>query len=688
MRWLLVPLLAMALGCGDDGGVPADGAPSGDAAAVGITPPAAPLAPDFGTCPEGWGQATAAGEAVPCEPWPEGREAACPVGEAHFVGTSACAPVGGSCPSGDFSEALPTDRALIYVLAGATGGDGTLSRPYGSLAEFAFGALASGTVIALGRGTYAGEPRLARGVSLWGACAAETALASTVPGARDGVVTVLDPGSEVRDLRIEESPRLGLALRGGAGVQLEGVLITGALGMALLVEDGAVLTARRLVVRDTRPRVVERDFGRGLAMVPGAAADVSEAVFEGNHEYGVYAPGADTTLLLRDVAVVGTRARTSDGTNGNGLLVTLGAAATVERSAFVENTDVGVLALEPATHAVLTDVVIRDTGSREADGLYGSGIGALRGAAVDATRALIERNRGSAVLAAEGAARVGLTDAVVRDTNGQVLGLLGGDGLRLQFDSSAEVARVRFERSRAAGVVAAGGGAMLALSDVVVSDTRADEATGGYGRGLNAQMGASLSLSRGVVEQSLELGLYAGSEGTTVVLEDVVVCDTASQETDGRWGRGLNVGSGASLSGRRLLLERNHELSVFADGAGTTVSLSEVVIRDTGVNACASTSCPGNGGGMGLGAFEGAAITADHFEVARAAVCGVYLATGGAMDLSEGLVSECVVGACVQVSGYDFERLTGGGTVLYADNETNLDSTTLPVPEPSAPIPE
>jgi hypothetical protein len=57
----------------------------------------------------------------------------------------------------------------------------------------------------------------------------------------------------------------------------------------------------------------------------------------------------------------------------------------------------------------------------------------------------------------------------------------------------------------------------------------------------------------------------------------------------------------------------------------------------------------------------------------------VQLALDGSIDLSDGEVSGALVGACVQVPGYDIARLQD--RVLYRDNGTNLDVTTLPIPE-------
>ena len=41
------------------------------------------------------------------------------------------------------------------------------------------------------------------------------------------------------------------------------------------------------------------------------------------------------------------------------------------------------------------------------------------------------------------------------------------------------------------------------------------------------------------------------------------------------------------------------------------------------------------------------------------------------------------LGACVQVEGYEVQRLSDA--VIYRDNGVNLEATDLPLPEPSAP---
>jgi hypothetical protein len=90
-------------------------------------------------------------------------------------------------------------------------------------------------------------------------------------------------------------------------------------------------------------------------------------------------------------------------------------------------------------------------------------------------------------------------------------------------------------------------------------------------------------------------------------------------------------------------------------------------------------------GGTALGVFGGASITATRFALRTADLCGVHVGAGSAMDLATGEIAGCLLGACVQSEGYDLARLSND--VRYRDNGTNLDTTTLPTPDPLPELP-
>jgi hypothetical protein len=108
-------MVVLVVGCGDDAsnrdGAATDTADGG----LGIAPPASPLLTVDGRCPDNWNEVNDGSGPITCEPWAHDADTTCPTGEAWFVGESGCAPIGTPCPTGDFAEDLPEDRAVLYV---------------------------------------------------------------------------------------------------------------------------------------------------------------------------------------------------------------------------------------------------------------------------------------------------------------------------------------------------------------------------------------------------------------------------------------------------------------------------------------------------------------------------------------------------------------------------------------------
>jgi len=245
-------LATLVSGCGNDGAatdaaVPDGAALDGSATSADIpwlddgVPPIA-IAP----CPDGWRAFDDGSGVTNCDPYPEGGARACSDGQAHFPGEPACAPVGSTCPVGDFSDTLPADAAVVYVQPGGTGDGTTPATPHGSVAAFSVRGLAADTVIALSRGTHPGPIRLERRIALWGACAAATVVTTDETSDLDAVITVRDARGEVRDLTVARSPRVGVGVVGaGAEAVVDGVVVSEAETTALASLDGAAVSARR-----------------------------------------------------------------------------------------------------------------------------------------------------------------------------------------------------------------------------------------------------------------------------------------------------------------------------------------------------------------------------------------------------------------------------------------------------------
>jgi len=200
----------------------------------------APLRPVLtstgGACAPGWvrstltvdrGPALGALEQVYCQPPPR---LSCGADQRQAAADERCQPLGGACPSGAFAEGLP--GGAVYVSAGAVGGDGSLERPFGALAEVP----ATAAIIALGRGSYREDLHLSGPVQLIGACAAETEL--------QGSLLLSGHQGSIRGLRVRA--------QGGPALEVSGASSSTVSDVALSGPDLTVIGGSRLYVQGSK----------------------------------------------------------------------------------------------------------------------------------------------------------------------------------------------------------------------------------------------------------------------------------------------------------------------------------------------------------------------------------------------------------------------------------------------------
>ena len=686
LRLVAIGAALTLIGCGD-GSTAAGDAGTGDAAAdagpgvvLEVAPPADPAPPVFTPCPAGWAEQDRDGVTV-CTPFPSGAPDACEDGFAHFAGDPGCVRLGTACPAGGLPEDLPAGAAVWFVRAGAIDGDGSATSPFGTIAE-ALATAEDGAIVAIGTGTYDEALSLARPITLWGACPTGVLLTSTVPDSaiRAGVVTVESAGVVVRNLTIGRSARPGVwAGVASAGAQLIDVIVEEADRVGIEVERGARLVAEGLIVRDTKPGPTAQ-FGRGLGAQSGSSVEVRRALFERNHEFGVIALDVGTSVVVEDAVLRDGLPRESNGRDGAGLGALRGATARLSRAWVSANTAGGVTAIDPDSSVEIEDAWVLDTRAQSSDGNFGRGLNAEIAATLVARRVVLTRNREGGGLANLPGSLLRLEDSIVdhtlpREADGWI-----GRGLGVQVGGRMELARVVLSDNFEGGVGAIGAGTTLSIEDVLIRRT-GPSGLDGIGRGVVIETGATATASRLRIEDSHGVGVMVQMGGASFDVSDARIVRTSGLDLIAP-GRSFGVQNEASATLTRVSIEESAQFGLIAIHDDAHVSLTDVSITDTRAFECASC----NQGGTALGAFGGATITATRFRVRGAALCGAHLGAGSQIDLAEGEIAECVVGACVQDDAYDLSRLSE--RVRYADNETNLDSTTLPVPDALPSLPE
>lgn len=675
------PFVACTLlaGCGPLG-EPDGGARDGAARASTIAPPQAPGIPwleagepdvappdipwrDDGApplrwdCPAGWRQVEGPNGVTTCDPYPSEGARSCPAGQAHFPGEEGCAPIGRGCGREPFAsvEELPEEAAPLYARTDAApDGDGSRASPYRTLAE-ALDAAEVGSVVLLGSGTYELDRPWPDGVSLRGRCVRETSVVAPGGEERSAVFDIARHDHPVRleSVAIGPAEVVGIAVRRpGERVHLEGIEVREATGdpAAVSVRSAAMVEARSLVVRDTRPVATDGSGGSGIRVEAGGRLTLERAVVERSRTAGIGVIGARTIAQVRGIVIRDTQSRMSDQAFGSGLEVIQGARLELSEALLLRNRVLGLGVSQAGAEAALAHVVIRDTQPQESDDAFGRGLGVSFGGRVEVDGGLLERNHEVGVEV--GLADATLRDVVIRDTLPQRASGRGGRGLSVQLGGHVELVRAVVDGNRDVGIALDGEDIEADLTDVLVARTREEELGGCYGRGLGVQRGASATLTRVWAMENREYGLLVASPGSEVTGADVVIDGTRAEACSDELGDGIAVSGGSRLTLTRVEVAGNRTAGVSLLGEGTEARLSHLVVRDT-----LSQESTGRLG-RGLSVVRGARLTLDHARVERNRTGGLVVSGPGAEAVVEDIVVRDVM---AQEADGAFGRGISGG---------------------------
>ena len=413
----------------------------------------------------------------------------------------------------------------------------------------------------------------------------------------------------------------GVFVVSGASVTLEQALVTRSVEAGVYIADaGSRLTARDLVVTDTTPRERDGTSGRAVQVAEGASATLERVLVARNHTASLHVTGAGSRLTARDLVVSDTAPRRSDQVAGRGLVVGGGASAQLERAALVRNHDVNVLSSGANALVTLSDVILADAQPRPTD--QGGGFGAFvaQGASLELTRGVVARNHSVGVFVNGQGARFTARDVVFSD-------MVSGRGLDVEGGAVALLERAALKRNREVGVFVTGEGTGVTMADVVIADTQPRQRDQLGGSGVFAFGGASLTLTRGVVERNHGIGVGVFDEGAEVMMTDVVVADTRPDPSTGTLGVGLSV-SGASGVVERLVVTRSHGTGILVGSAGA-LTARDVVVSDTQPLQVDTTA------GYGLQTVTDASLELTRAVFERNHGVGVFVTEGSHATLTD-----------------------------------------------------
>lgn len=337
-----------------------------------------------------------------------------------------------------------------------------------------------------------------------------------------------------------------------------------------------------------------RGHRRGALVDGGATLTIAECVVEQNHEHGVLAGESGTLVEIVDSVVRDTLADAFDGV-GHGIDVSFGAEVRVTRGVIAGNRKFGVRA-ESASTIKLDRSVVRDTRSNDLND-FGLGVLLRGGTQADFTETVLTNNREIGVLALDQGTALTFRRSVIRDTQNSVVGY--GRGLNVELEASAVVEDAAIVQNRELGVFASVG-ATISLSRVVVRGTLLNPA-GEQGTAVHALSGAKITVESSALVENHDQAVFAEEAGSEVSVVGSLLAGTLPG-TDGTLGRGVTVLDGASVDLTGSTILENREAGVYALGAQTRVALTSCLVRDTATDGMGTY-------GRGLNVQNGATAT-------------------------------------------------------------------------------
>jgi hypothetical protein len=319
---------------------------------------------------------------------------------------------------------------------------------------------------------------------------------------------------------------------------------------------------------------------RGAMMASGASGvSVDSLVVTGVRGFGLLQNGG--SVSVSDLVVRRTREQASDLLYGRGLHAGQGAHLTLARAMVEDNREAGIFLTDADTHVEASDVVVRGTRQQVSDDRWGRGIALALGAHLTIIRSLLDDNRDLGLSLTSGGTSVDATDVVVRGTREQVTDGSFGRGINVEPGAHLALTRALIEDNREVGLFVVGTGTTVEANDIVVRGTRERAIDSSFGRGVAIQAGALVTLSRTVVEDNRSGGIGVFDVGTSVDASDVVVRGTRERASDGTFGRGIEAQSGPRLVLARASIEDNRDSGFLLTGAGTSGAVTDVVVRGT-----------------------------------------------------------------------------------------------------------
>ncbi len=356
----------------------------------------------------------------------------------------------------------------------------------------------------------------------------------------------------------------GLHAENGAQVTLQDARLSGNRELGLgVVGAGTTLEATRLLVDGTLSRESDKQFGRGMSVESGGHVTLQDGRLSANRESCIHVSGAGTTLGAIRLLIDGTLPQQSNNKAGRGMFVGDGAQVTLQDARLSANRELGLFGGAGATLGAIR-LLVDGTLPQESDKRGGWGMGLLDGCHVTLQDARLSANRDVGLFVSDDGTVLGATRLLVDGTLPQASDERGGLGVNVQNGAQVTLNDARLSTNLVLGLSVSDAGTTLGATRLLVDGTLPQKSDKQFGRGVNVQNRSLVTLQDTRLSANRGLGLYVSDAKTTLGAARLLVDGTLPQQSDKRFGRGVNVQNGANLQILAARLLGNQDAGLFA----------------------------------------------------------------------------------------------------------------------------
>jgi hypothetical protein len=169
--------------------------------------------------------------------------------------------------------------------------------------------------------------------------------------------------------------------------------------------------------------------------------------------------------------------------------------------------------------------------------------------------------------------RIDGTRAAEARTFGRAIALIDG--------ATVEATDLALRGNRDIALSLDGAGTVITANRLLVADTIERLTDGLFGRALDLRAGATATLNEAALLGNREVAIAADGDGTSLAATDLILSSTLPRARDSAAGRGLQLTAGATATLTRATIADHLDLALSIDGGGTSATLQQVVVRDT-----------------------------------------------------------------------------------------------------------